>query len=278
MRLARPTRGLRWYFDHNDGRMIDKWDHYLDVYERYFRRVRGAAPTMLEIGVSHGGSLQMWRSYFGWRSTIVGIDREPRVAGLAGRGVEIEVGSQSDTQFLAGVARRHGPFDIVLDDGSHWYRDQCASLEALWPNLADGGVYMVEDVHTSYLPAYEGGVDREDTFIGLTRKRIDDIHRFWFDSDGPDGRPNDWTRTLGGIHVHDSIVVFDKTSRTAPRRRMTGRPAFDTIYGYPADEMITDEHREQLASLGSRRARVRRAVRDPRGALGRLRRRIRPDS
>lgn len=274
MRLARPTLGLRWYFEHNDGRLIDKWDHYFEVYERYFGPFRGTAPKMLEIGVSHGGSLQMWRNYLGRRSAIVGVDIEPRVGELAGEGVEIEIGSQSDPEFLAEVARRHGPFDIVLDDGSHWFHDQRVSLEMLWPHVADGGVYMVEDVHTSYLPTYDGGLGRPDTFISLTSDRIDDLHRFWL---APDDGPNEWTRSLGGIHVHDSIVVFDKTTRTAPTRRMTGRPAFDTIYGYPADELITDEHRAQLDALGSPAARVRRTLRDPSGAVARLRARLRSD-
>lgn len=96
MRFRRPTLGLRWYFEHNDGRLIDKWDHYFEVYERHFEPFRGRRPTMLEIGISHGGSLQMWRHYLGPGSTIVGVDIDPRVAALAERGIEIAVGSQAD--------------------------------------------------------------------------------------------------------------------------------------------------------------------------------------
>ena len=47
MRLRRPTLGLRWYFEHNDGHLMDKWDHYFDVYERHFGPFRGRKPKML---------------------------------------------------------------------------------------------------------------------------------------------------------------------------------------------------------------------------------------
>ncbi|MAT07293.1 MAG: hypothetical protein CL424_19870 [Acidimicrobiaceae bacterium] len=276
MRLRRPTLGLRWYFEHNDGHLMDKWDHYFDVYERHFGPFRGRKPKMLEIGVSHGGSLQMFRHYLGRGTTIVGIDVHERIVGLAEPGIVPEVGSQSDLDFLADVCRRHGPFDIILDDGSHWYRDQRASLHALWPHLVDGGVYLVEDVHTSYMARYEGGLGRDDTFIGETQRRVDDLHRYWLDDEGVEGEgPNDWTTSMTGIHVYDSIVVFDKGVHSAPVRRMTGRPAFETIYGFPADDMITDDHRAQLAALNTPPARVRRALRDPRAAWQRLAARLR---
>ncbi|MEL6890092.1 MAG: class I SAM-dependent methyltransferase [Actinomycetota bacterium] len=272
-------RGLQWYFDRNDGRLIDKWSHYFDAYEAHFGRFRGRSPRLLELGISHGGSLEMWRWYFGASATIVGIDIEERVAELDGGGAHVHVGSQSDPEFLASLVERYGPFDIVIDDGSHWYADQRASLHALWDAVAEGGVYLVEDVHTSYIERYEGGLGRDDTFIGETRRLIDELHGFWH-ADGADDMhgtvdtSSAWTGTLGGIHVYDSIVVLDKISRERPTRRMTGRPAFDDIYGYPADEMIDDAHRAQLASLNRPAARLRRAARDPRGAWARVRGRI----
>ena len=119
MRIRRPTRGLRWYFDHNDGRLIHKWLHYFPIYQQYLEPYRGRKVTMLEIGVSHGGSLQMWRHHLGRRATIVGIDLAPRVAELATPDLHIHVGDQADPVFLDQLAARYGTFDIVLDDGSH---------------------------------------------------------------------------------------------------------------------------------------------------------------
>jgi len=274
---------LRRYFERNDGHLIDKWLHYFDVYERHFAPFRGSKVRLLEIGISHGGSLQMWRSYLGRRATIVGVDIEPRVASLAEPGIDVHVGSQSDPEFLAQLIDRYGGFDIIIDDGSHWYRDQSVSLDVLWPALSEGGVYLVEDVHTSYLATYEGGRGVPNTFIGAVKARIDDLHGFWIDGQAPlasesqdsgGSAVNEWTTTIAGIHVYDSVVVLDKTTRERPVRRMTGRPAFDTLYDHPVEGFIDDDHRAQLASLNRPAARLRRLVRDPRGTLERLRSRF----
>jgi len=275
MRFRLPTRSLRWHFDHNDGRMMDKWMHYFDIYERHFEPYRGRKITILEIGVSHGGSLQMWRKYFGRRATIVGVDIEPRVLELAEPGIELHVGDQSDPQFLQRLADQYGTFDIIIDDGSHLPTHQIASITHLWPHLADGGVYLVEDLHTNYWGGYyESCRGNPASFISWLPDRIDDMHAFH--SREPDFVINEWTITLGGVHAYDSIVVFDKTKRQPPVSRKSGRPAFEDIYGYEANELIDDDHRAQLQSLSSPMARLRRARREPRAtiqrATGRLRR------
>lgn len=259
---------LRRYFERNDGRMIHKWMHYFPIYERHLAPYRGKRVTMLEIGVSHGGSLEMWRHYLGRRAHIVGIDIDPRVTTLGGRQISVYAGDQSDSTFLDEIVRRHGPFDIVLDDGSHLSRHQIASIEHLWPHVVDGGMYIVEDVHSNYWPDYEGGGRQAPgTFVEWTSRRIDDMHA-WHSRES-DFVPNDWTRSIDGVHVYDSVVVFDKAARTAPSHRMTGRPSYPDIYGIPADERITPEHRAQLASLNAPLARLRRLARHPLSTLRR---------
>lgn len=274
MPLRRPTLGLRWYFDHNDGRLMHKWLHYFPIYEQHLAPFRGRAVTMLEIGVSHGGSLQMWKHHLGRRAKIVGIDISERVTELAEPGIDVLVGDQSDGEFLSSLVDRYQGFDIVLDDGSHLPHHQIASIEHLWPHLRDGGVYIVEDLHTSYWPSYGAGRGRDDTFIAWLHERMDDMHA-WHAQE-PGFEVNDWTRTLNAVHVYDSVAVLEKAARTPPEHRKTGRPAFDDIYGTDSDAMIDEQHRAQLASLNSPMARLRRAVRDPRGtfhrAISRLRR------
>lgn len=115
-----------------------------------FDAFRGKHPTVLEIGVSHGGSLQMWRDYFGRGSTIIGLDIDERLRSLEDPGFRVVIGDQSDPVFLKSLADQYGPFDIVIDDGSHAPAHQVASLTALWPHVKVGGVYLVEDLHTSY--------------------------------------------------------------------------------------------------------------------------------
>jgi hypothetical protein len=272
MRLRRPTLGLQWYFEHNDGRLMDKWMHYFPIYEQALRRFRGRSITMLEIGVSHGGSLQMWRHYLGRRSTIVGIDINPRVAVLAGPGIEIHVGDQSDPAFLRELGEQYGPFDIVLDDGSHQPLHQIASVEHLWPYLADGGVYIVEDLHSNYWEEYGGGLRRPDTFIAWTQARVDDMHAWHSRDEGLE--VNDWTRTLAAVHTYDSVVILDKQCHDRPHSQMSGRAAFDDVYGTPVGALTDDRYRAQLASLNRPAARARRAVRDPIGTARRAARRL----
>ena len=267
-----PRRSLRWYFDHNDGRLIHKWLHYFPIYETHLRRFRGKPVTVLEIGVSQGGSLQMWREYLGRRSLIVGIDIEPRVAALAERGIEIHVGDQSDPAFLATLVARYGRFDVVIDDGSHLPRHQIASIELLWEHLAEGGCYIVEDLHTNYWPEYGARRGDPSSFMAWVGQRIDDMHAFH--SREPGFEPNQWTRTLDGLHLYDSVAVLDKAVRQPPEHRKTGRPAFDDVYGIGIDEIVDDAHRAQLASLGSPAARLRRARKDPIGTLRRVRARL----
>jgi cephalosporin hydroxylase len=273
MRLRLPTRGLQWNFEHNDGRLVHKCMHYFPIYEQTLRRFRGRPITMLEIGVSHGGSLQMWRRYFGRRSTIVGIDINPRVAALAGPGIDIHVGDQSDPVFLARLGEQYGPFDIVLDDGSHQPAHQIASVEHLWPYLADGGVYIVEDLCTNYWEEYGGGLGRPDTFMAWTQARVDDMHAWHSREEGFE--VNEWTRTIAAVHEYDSIVVLDKQHRTAPYSRMSGRASFDDVYGTPIGALADDDYRAQLASLNRPVARARRALRDPIGTVRRAATRLR---
>ena len=273
MRARLPTRGLRWYFDHNDGRLIHKWLHYFPIYERHLRPLRGRPVRMLEIGVSHGGSLQMWRHYFGRRGRIVGIDIDPRVAALAEPGVAVEVGDQSDGVFLAQLAERHGPFDIVIDDGGHVPAHQVASLEHLWPFVKDGGLYIVEDLHTNYWPSYGAKRGAPDTFIAWLGQRIDDLHAFHSREDG--FVPNEWTKSIAAIHVYDSVAVLEKARVATPEHRKTGRPAFDDVYGRSLDEMLDEHHARQLASLASPMARLRRLRQHPVSTLRRLAGRIR---
>jgi hypothetical protein len=71
------------FFENHPHRMIHKWMHYFEIYERHFAQFRGQPMSMLEFGVLHGGSLQMWKYYFGKQAQIYGADINPRCAELA---------------------------------------------------------------------------------------------------------------------------------------------------------------------------------------------------
>lgn len=190
------------------GRTVHKWLHYLDIYERHFSAYRGKPVRMLEIGVCKGGSLQMWRDYFGPDAVIFGIDLDPTCATRADPPNQVRIGSQADPEFLQTVVAEMGAPDIVLDDGSHKSKHQIASFETLFPLLREGGTYVVEDVHTSYWPGIlAGGLRRKGTFIEFVKSLIDDQHAWYHGS-----TPTRHMRFIGGIHVYDSLVVIDKVA------------------------------------------------------------------
>ena len=130
------------------GAQVHKWHHYLPLYERYFGPWRKPGVRFLEIGVSRGGSLVMWRRYFGPEAVIFGIDIDPSCAEFDGQAGQVRIGSQDDPAFLARVVREMGGVDVVLDDGSHQMAHVEASLQALFPKLSFGGVYMIEDLQS----------------------------------------------------------------------------------------------------------------------------------
>ena len=128
-------------------------------------------------------------------------------------------------------------------------------------------MYIVEDLHTNYWSNYHGGRGRADTFMAWLYERIDDMHAFHSHDD--DFQVNDWTRSIGAVHVFDSVAVLTKVDRTAPVDRKTGRPSFDDVQGIELDRAVDEEHRKQIERLGRPVARIRRICRDPRGAAQR---------
>jgi GT2 family glycosyltransferase len=127
----------------------DRHHGYTWVYEEYLAPLRDQPITLLEIGVADGASLKMWREYFP-HARIYGLDRDPACRALAGDRIEVFVGDQSDARCLAEVIRRTGPLNLVIDDGSHIGEHQIESFESLFPAVTEGGLYVVEDLHTSY--------------------------------------------------------------------------------------------------------------------------------
>ncbi len=116
-------------FVSNNEHGMPKWVHYLSTYDKHLNRYRGRPFKMLEIGVFDGGSLNMWRKYFGNEAVIFGIDILPECASKAVPPNQIRIGSQDDPEFLARVVGEMGGLDVVLDDGCHLGRYQIASFK-----------------------------------------------------------------------------------------------------------------------------------------------------
>lgn len=136
---------------------------YTPNYHKLFGRFRDRPLRLLEIGVGGyqdedrgGQSLAVWRDYFP-QGQITGIDIQKKVLDLGPR-VRILQGSQVDPDFLARVVAERGPFDLIVDDGSHRNEHVVESWKILWPTLAPGGVYVAEDVQTAFMPRFGGSL------------------------------------------------------------------------------------------------------------------------
>ncbi|KQS99767.1 class I SAM-dependent methyltransferase [Cellulomonas sp. Leaf395] len=247
-----------YFLANRAGGVLHKWPHYFPIYHRHLERYRGRPVRVLEIGVYRGGGLTMWQRYFGKDAVIIGADiDEAAVRATEGRFV-VELGDQADPSFLRGLHEKYGPFDVVIDDGGHTMEQQIVTAETLFPLLADDGLLIVEDTHTSYWPAFGGGLHEPTSFLAWARARVDDLNsQHHQDLD----RSSVWSRQLGGVHFYDSVVVFDRE----PRFR-----AFDEVAG-GSSYILADQVSERIAvESAAERERVREELASVREQSARL--------
>ncbi len=124
---------------------------------------------MVEFGVFQGGSLQMWRDYFGPRARIIGVDINPECRIFAEDQIEIMIGDQEDRNFLRSIAAAVPRIDILLDDGGHTMKKQIATFEELFPHIDKNGVYLCEDLLTSYRPTSAAGTRTRTRLLNTAR-------------------------------------------------------------------------------------------------------------
>lgn len=197
----------------------DKWGGvhwYTPHYDRHFAPLRNAPVRLPEIGIggydvpeAGGGSLRMWQRYFR-RGLVYGLDifekrlPEPRVRTIRG--------DQNDPAFLARLGAGIGPLDIVIDDGSHVNEHVLTSFHALFPYVRPGGLYVIEDLQTSYWPSY-GGDSRNlaspSTSIGLLKSLIDGLHHKEYDH-APDPAASYTDAHVTAVHFYHNIAFIVK--------------------------------------------------------------------
>jgi hypothetical protein len=216
---------LEQYFKDNNKRLIFKWQHYFDVYERHFSRFKNQEVVILEIGVSQGGSLQMWKDYFGAKCKIYGVDIDPRCKQFEEENIEIFIGSQSDKEFLRKIKSSIPKIDILIDDGGHTMKQQIVTYEEMYSHVKENGVYLCEDCHTSYWGSYGGGYKRKNSFIEYSKNWIDYLNAYHSRSSRL--QVNELTNTAKSVHYYDSIVVIEKGKVEKPFASKTGTPTFD---------------------------------------------------
>ena len=219
----------------------DKWGGlhwYMPHYQRYFTALRDEPVRLLEIGIGGyeqphlgGGSLRTWRRYFR-RGQIYGLDIFDK-SGLDAPRLHTLRGDQNDPEFLRRLGEQYGPFDIIIDDGSHLSEHVITSLNALLPYVRSGGYYVVEDLQFSYWPGYDGNATERDspaTSVGFLKRIVDALHHEDQPERGPD-EPSYFDEQVGAVHFHRGLAVLEKSTNVEgsipPWIPRLGRPPED---------------------------------------------------
>ena len=156
-----------------------KFKNYFPIYEKLFSKFRGKKITFVEIGVLSGGSLFMWKDYFGKDARIIGVELNPEAKKFEKEGFEIYIGNQSDENFWKDFFDKVGEVDIILDDGGHTNFQQIVTCCSCIPSIKENGMMVVEDVFHSYGLSYgaKGFFNPSKySFINFCKKSIDDIN------------------------------------------------------------------------------------------------------
>jgi hypothetical protein len=214
-----------------------KWPHYFAAYEAVFGPNRTKPLRIMEIGVLEGASLRMWKEYFSHPDTvIVGIDIEPNCIryDAPSKGIRVRIGSQTDGSFLKSVTEEFGPFDLIIDDGSHRSSHIIKSFNHLFADaLKDSGIYLVEDLHANY---WSGWRDSHKTILDVCKEIVEHMHAHYrrapaeaFLVADPDQQRFDTldvpviATMIEEIRFFDSIIAIQKTRRAyVPHYMLSG--------------------------------------------------------
>lgn len=198
---------LEKYFYASKHRIINKVVHYTEEYDRFFSKFKGKNMKILEIGVNRGGSLQMWKDYFGEKAEVFGLDIDDECKKLEEDRIHIFIGDQEDKDYLRTLKSQIGKLDIIIDDGGHTMKQQICSFDVLFDALKDNGVYLCEDIHTSYWQEYGGGYGKKDTFMELMKWLADELNEQYFDSKSID---YPYRGKIKSITFCDGMVFVEK--------------------------------------------------------------------
>ncbi|MBC7702518.1 MAG: class I SAM-dependent methyltransferase [Rhodoferax sp.] len=185
-----------------------KHSSYFHVYEALFGKYVGTQFTFVEVGVLNGGSLFMWREYFGPQARIIGIDLNPIAKKWEADGFEIHIGSQSDLTFWDKFFNKIGPIDVLLDDGGHTNLQQIVTVHSVLHFIRDGGMLVVEDTHCSYFTEF--GNPHRYSFISFGKRLVDHLHARQSQVKAIAG---DYGACIASVRFFESIVAFEVDRR-----------------------------------------------------------------
>jgi hypothetical protein len=199
---------LRSYFDSvTQGPGIWKWTHYFDIYDRHFRQFVGKKVHVVEVGIYSGGSLDMWRDYFGSQCCVYGVDIEGACKAYEKENTRVFIGDQSDRNFWRDFRKQVPQVDIVIDDGGHHPVQQIVTLEEMLPHVRSGGIYVCEDIH--------GKDNRFGAYVYGLAKSLN----LFAKEQGVENAvvPSGFQAAISSIHQYPFVTVIEKR-RSSPTR------------------------------------------------------------
>ena len=181
---------------------------FIQLYEKYFTPLRDSKINILEIGVDNGDSLRIWREFFS-KANICGIDIDKKNFKI--NNTNILQGDQSDLNFLKSLVSEYKKFDIIIDDGSHQAKHIIASFNYLFNYLSDNGLYVIEDLQTSYIPRYGGSrinLKKKKSSMNFIKSLTDSIN--YEKNNRPFFKKNKFDGLIKSINFYQNIVFIYK--------------------------------------------------------------------
>lgn len=194
---------LRQCFDSSPYRSI-KHENYFDIYEKELSPFQGKNVTMVEVGVLDGGSLFMWREFFGQNARIVGVDANPLAKRWEEFGFEIEIGDQASSHFWSSFFDKFGVIDLLVDDGGHTNKQQSSTLINCLKKVRPGGLIIVDDTHSSYLSDF--GNPSCASIVEFSKLGVDAIQARFPKNEL---KMNELSRNVWSIRFYESIIVLE---------------------------------------------------------------------
>jgi len=206
---------------HGTDKAISNSD-YIKRYEHHLISLRHKPISLLEIGVGEGKSLRTWEEYFdNDNTTITGFDNDLNCFKLTfSSKVTLMFGDQGSLPSLKEI---EGKYDIIIDDGSHKVTHQILTFETLFPRLNSGGIYVVEDLHTSSFLIYPKHKDfGQFTFYEYIYQLVDYVNMRYTDDYGyanhevcinkaeQNNRKLTWERVIDSLHISKGIIFIYK--------------------------------------------------------------------
>lgn len=264
---------LSQLFQRSEGKQASKWLGYLQHYDCHLGPLKDKPITLLEIGIQAGGSLEIWANYFQSSPLIIGCDVDPKCKDLhyTDERIKVLIGDINSPSTLTALDSLTNAIDVIVDDGSHQSQDIITSFVNLFPRLANGGVYIIEDLHCSYWENYGGGLYNPKSALAFFKKMVDVINRsVWGVSVTPHDFLADFKESLdtekdqgwgflNEIHSIEFVNSICAIRKHKPEHNALGKlvlsgsivPQVNSVFNYATTEMNVPDQSQNMFSQQS---------------------------